>query len=144
MGWWLFLSLPLLWPLHCASADEVTLFSSDGAAVAYVDTDDELIIYLWAGEPVGYLEATGETLHVWGFNGKHLGWFERGAVWDGSGNAACATRDAFGGVTQFEKFKSFKKFKPFKSFQEFAPFKPFLSGRFGQIPCAIHLALGRK
>jgi hypothetical protein len=48
------------------------------------------------------------------------------------------------GVTRFERFKSFKKFKPFKSFQEFAPFKPFLSGRFGQIPCSIHLALGRK
>lgn len=45
-------------------------------AVAYIDADDELTIYLWGGKPVAYLERdTGNEFHVYGFSGKHLGWF---------------------------------------------------------------------
>ena len=30
-------------------ANEISLYNSKGAAVAYIDTEDELNIYLWAG-----------------------------------------------------------------------------------------------
>src|SRR5262249_58627017 len=113
--------------------------------VAYIDTKDELTIYLWDGRPVAYLEGRdGNALHVWGFNGEHLGWFEQGAIWERSGNAACAVREVLPGFAKFEPFKSFKKFKPFKSFQHFAPFKPALTGRFGSVPCVIQLAAGSR
>jgi hypothetical protein len=36
-------------------AAEVSLFDASGKAVAYIDTDDELTIYLWSGKPVAYL-----------------------------------------------------------------------------------------
>ncbi len=64
-----------------ASADEeVTLFNSAGKADAYIAIDDELTIYLWSGKPVAYLENDTEGgYHVYGFNGKHLGWFVKGS-----------------------------------------------------------------
>lgn len=128
-----------------SSAEEISLFASDGSAVAYVDTDDEMTIYLWSGQPVAYLEDRDSgAIHVWGFNGKHLGWFEQGAIWDGSGNAACALKEALPRFSKSEPFKAFKKFKSFKNFKEFAPFKPFFTGRFGSMPCSIHLASGLK
>ncbi len=35
-----------------------------------------LTIYLWGGKPVAYLSAESDDgFHVYGFNGKHLGWF---------------------------------------------------------------------
>jgi hypothetical protein len=122
-----------------AAAEEISLFNAQGVATAYIDTDDDLTIYLWSGKPVAYLD----DAHVYGFNGKHLGWFERGAVWASDGNAACATAAAMTSA-QFEPFKSFKQFKPFKSFKEFSPFKPFFSGRFSQTPCAVLLASGNS
>jgi hypothetical protein len=39
-----------------ALAEEISLFNAQGAASAYIDTDDDLTIYLWSGKPVAYLD----------------------------------------------------------------------------------------
>lgn len=93
--------------LSCsARADDVSLFDSRGLPVAYIDTDDKRTIYLWNGAPVAYLENRNSgAFNVWGFNGKHLGWFEKGAIWDRSGGATCAVREAFPGITSIEANK---------------------------------------
>lgn len=118
---------------------QVTLFNGAGAAVAYVDYEDEATIYSFAGEPLAYLHDD----HVYGFNGKHLGWFEQGVLRDHAGLSAGFVKDKSPVFTQFEPFKGFKQFKPFKGFQEFAPFKPFVSA--AVIPGSLHdwLARGR-
>jgi len=124
--------------------DEITLFSDSGNAVAYIDVNDELTIYLWSGKPVAYLERDSDGgYHVYGFNGKHLGWFEKGVVWDHEGNGSCAVQEVMK-TTQFEPFKAFKQFKPFKSFAQFAPFRPNFSYKFGDMPCKFLLAGGGK
>ncbi len=61
--------LGALLPAEQTQAREITLFDSKGEAIAYIDTSDELTIYLWDGDPVAYLYDD----HVYGFNGKHLG-----------------------------------------------------------------------
>lgn len=116
---------------------QVTLFDSYGAPVAYIDYDDDSTIYSFAGEPFAYLEDD----HVYGFNGKHLGWFERGVLRDHSGASAGFIKEASPVFTQFEPFKGFKQFKPFKGFKEFAPIKPF-DAAFG-IEGALHDWLAR-
>lgn len=133
------------WLTSSVRAEEIGLFSSNGDAVAYIDTEDEATIYMWSGEPVGYVDGIdGDAFNIWGFNGKHLGWFEQGAIWDHKGNAVCATKEALSGVAKIEPFKKFKKFTPFKSFQEFVPLKPIYSGRFGTNPCSLQLMSGAK
>jgi len=57
---------------------EVTLFDKNGIAVAYITTDYNNSIYLWDGSPVAYLY---EGKHVYGINGKHLGWFEEDVLY---------------------------------------------------------------
>jgi len=122
--------------------NEVTLFDGRGKATAYIALDDELTIYLWSGKPVAYLDRDSKGgYHVYGFNGKHLGWFVGDVVWDHEGNASCATKERLQS-TEFEPFKSFKQFKPFKKFKEFAPFKPSFSKSFGDTPCRFLLAEG--
>ncbi|WP_290577350.1 4-fold beta flower protein [Ketobacter sp.] len=125
------------------SDNELSLFDRDGKAAAYVALDDELTIYLWGGEPVAYLDVDNAGgYHVYGFNGKHLGWFVNGVVWAHDGNASCATSSVLR-TTQVESFKAFKQFKPFKSFKEFAPFRPFLTSSFGDTQCMLLLSEGR-
>lgn len=124
--------------------DEVSLFDGAGKATAYIAVDDELTIYLWGGRPVAYLEKDSEGgHHVYGFNGKHLGWFVKGVIWNRDGNASCATKGVLR-TTEFEPFKAFKHFKPFKSFTQFAPFRPALSNSFGDTPCRFLLGEGGK
>lgn len=138
----LLLILLLTCPLLAHAVDEISLFSDSGDAVAYIAMSDELTIYLWSGKPVAYLsEDTSGGYHVYGFNGKHLGWFVGGIVRDRTGDAACALKDVMNS-TNFESFKAFKQFKPFKAFKEFAPFRPHFSNSFGQIPCQFLLASG--
>ena len=48
---------------------ERSLFNSDGKPVAYIDSDDEPTIYLWAGKPVAYLDEEKYihlTVAIWG------------------------------------------------------------------------------
>ena len=126
-----------------ASDEEVTLFNGKGKAAAYIAVDDEMTIYLWGGKPVAYLEPDkrGGGFHIYGFNGKHLGWFVQGVVRDNVGDPACAVKDRMKS-TDFEPFKAFKEFKPFKAFKEFAPIRPTFSKSFGSVTCSLFLAEG--
>ena len=127
-----------------AAGEEVSLFNAKGKAVAYIAVEDGFTIYLWSGKPVAYLERdTRSDFHVYGFNGKHLGWFVQGVIRDHDGDAACAVKERMRS-TEFEPFKSFKEFKPFKAFKEFAPFRPMFSDSFGEVTCALFLAEGQE
>lgn len=140
MPWVLFLML-LLRSIE-AYADEVSLFDSEKNASAYIDIDNGMTIYLWSGKPVAYLHEANSRISVYGFNGKHLGWFESGVIWDSNGNVLCATKIAIGGYTKYEPYKNFKQFRPYKSYKEYPPARPFLSRNFSQTACSIGLALG--
>lgn len=124
--------------------DDVSLFDGAGKASAYIAVKDELTIYLWSGKPVAYLERdSAGGFEVYGFNGKHLGWFVDGVVRDHDGNAACATKDRMRS-TEFEPFKAFRQFKPFKSFKEFAPFRPVFTNTWSATACTFLFAGGEK
>ena len=130
-------------PSVCLS-QEISLFNSDGDAVAYIDTDDEdNTIYLWNGTPVAYLSPESNYYNIYGFNGNHLGWFEDGIVRDDDGDAVGFQKGAVSGVyTNYEPYKSYKKYKPYKSFKSFAPFKPYFSNSFSNESFVLFLKRG--
>jgi len=101
---------------------ETTLFGAQGEPIAYIEDSSDKTIFTFNGEPLAYID---ESNNVYGYNGKHLGWFEDQVMWDHSGNRVGFTKATCPAFTQFEPFKGFKQFKPFKSFKQFAPFKPF-------------------
>src|SRR5947207_2555031 len=94
-----------------AKDDEISLFSGKGKAVAYIAIDDEMTIYFWGGKPVAYLEPDkkGSGFHIYGFNGKHLGWFVQGVIWSHDGDAACAVKERLKS-TEYEPYKSYKEY----------------------------------
>jgi hypothetical protein len=126
------------------SEDEVSLFNGAGKADAYIDVEDELTIYLWSGKPVAYLEKDSDGgYHVYGFNGKHLGWFVKGVLRDHEGNASCAVKEVLKS-TQYEPYKAYKQYKPYKSYTQYAPYRPTFSSSFGDTPCRFLLGEGGK
>lgn len=122
--------------------DEVTLFDSTGKPTAYLA--EELTIYLWSGKPVAYLFNNSGKLHVYGFNGKHLGWLVKGVVFDHDGNAVGALKEAFSTELEYEPYKSYKKYKPYKSYREYAPYLPYLSKSWSDLPLKLFLLQGAE
>ncbi|MDB9822267.1 hypothetical protein OAC89_01025 [Deltaproteobacteria bacterium] len=67
---------------------EKTLYDKNGDAVAYISSDYHETIYLWDGSPVAYLY---EEEHVYGINGRHLGWFIGDILFDNNGKRIAFT-----------------------------------------------------
>jgi len=134
-------SLGMTLILAQTDGDEISLFNSKGKPVAYIA--EELTIYLWSGKPVAYLdEDSSGGFHIYGFNGKHLGWFVKGIIRDHNGDRVGGVKEVFVSRTQFEPFKSFKQFQPFKSFKEFAPFRPFFKNTWSDTSLTLFLLQG--
>lgn len=124
-----------------STSNEITVWDRRSIATAYIATDDENTIYLWTGEPVAYLVDD----HVYGFNGRHLGWFQEGIIWDYEAISVGFTRQAPYVAQTSEPPKAAKQPKPARLPREDAPTQPIktlgvyttlLSGvlRFGLVP----------
>jgi 4-fold beta flower protein len=61
---------------------ETILYNKIGEAVAYIAADYHRTIYLWEGLPVAYLFDEG---HLYGLNGRHLGWFKDEVIYNHDG-----------------------------------------------------------
>ncbi|MBW1666757.1 MAG: hypothetical protein JRJ66_01660 [Deltaproteobacteria bacterium] len=61
---------------------ETILYNKKGEPVAYLTSDFRETIYLWEGVPVGYMH---EGEHVYGINGRHLGWFKDDIFYNNEG-----------------------------------------------------------
>lgn len=119
---------------------EETIYNVQGQPKAYIAYDDESTIYLWGGMPVAYLKKSD----IYGFNGKHLGWYEDGIVRDHAGCIVGFNSKAATVSVAFEPFKAFKAFKPFKAFTQFAPFKPFYDTSRSELELVAFLMQGRN
>lgn len=124
----------------------ITLYDKNKEAIAYIDYEDESVIYMFEGEPVAYIEPKGQ---VYGFNGKLLGWYSDGVLYDKTCHAVGAKHGiARGGintiVTRVESVKGIKQVKPIKSVKEnnFAP--PVLFDSWSETPLTEFLASGKK
>jgi hypothetical protein len=127
-----------------ADDNEITLFDRDGTPVAYIAMDDHMNIYLWKGEPVAYLKKEGRDTHVYRFNGEHLGWFEKGIVWDDEGYAVGFIDGAVTKMTKLEPLKGLRKLTPLKNLEKLSPLKPLFREKFSATPLKLFLSSGSK
>ncbi len=127
-------------------AKEITLFNSDGEAVAYIDdSDSDLPIYMWDGTPVAYLApSNSDYYHVYGFNGLHLGWYERGVVRDNDGYVVGFQQGAMSKSTRYEPYKCYKKSKPYKYSPKYPPSKAYNKSSFSYASLALFLLKGKR
>jgi hypothetical protein len=130
-------------PSNAVIDDELTLFDSSGQPVAYVDMKDEMTIYLWNGYPVAFLVSSNNCFSIYGFNGKHLGWFEKGIIRDHRGMGVGFSKGAVSNIQlKSEPLKKLKKLKSLKSLQQLEPLRPADAAKFSEIPLKIFLGLG--
>jgi hypothetical protein len=127
-----------------AVSEEVSLFDREGVPKAYIAMSKEATIYLWSGEPVAYLDNSGSVLSIYGFNGKHLGWFADGIIRDHEGDAVGFMEGAVRQSTQHEPHKSYKEYSPYRDYKEYAPYYPSEKDEWSRTPLSIFLGFGQK
>ena len=110
-------------------AAEVVLFDSHRRAAAYLDAGDRRTVYLWSGEPVAYLVDDS----IYGFNGKHLGWYTNGMIFDHEGNVVVSPAVAFRKRVEPAPARGLKAQTPSKQQQESKPLQPTLGGAWSDI-----------
>jgi hypothetical protein len=125
-----------------ASDEETSLFDFKGRATAYIAEDKT--IYLWDGKPVAYLDgdAPKDGLDIYGFNGKHLGWFKRGILYDHDGKVVGGIKATFMSLTELEPLKGLKELTPLKNLKELKPLKPLFTKEWAELPLKYFLNQG--
>nr|WP_314071004.1 hypothetical protein [uncultured Campylobacter sp.] len=124
----------------CIYSKEVDFLDSSGEWAVYIDTDRELTIYSWEGDPLAYLD---NNFNIYGFNGKYLGWFEGGIMYNIDGYPFACVKEAYGGLAPLKPLKSLKSLEPLKSLKEMPIYRPYKKRNFGNISAELYLSLGR-
>jgi hypothetical protein len=93
--------------------DDKTLFDKHGNPVAYIADDYNKTVYLWDGSPVAYIY---EGEHVYGINGRHLGWWLDEILYNVDGDRVAFTSGtcpvAIGKESQKSKKQRMEEIRP--------------------------------
>jgi hypothetical protein len=128
--------------LRC-QIDETNLFNADGSPDAYIwFSENPPTIYMWSGKPVAYLVSSVDGgFNVYGFNGKHIGWYVNGVVRSHEGNPVCGVHRVVSSPKP-KPPKSLKQSAPLKSSKELPPARPLFRRQWSSVPCGLFLSQG--
>lgn len=93
---------------------------------------------------MAYLTSANNGFNIYGFNGKHLGWFDEGLIINHDGYVVGFQKGAVNMYTKYEPYKSYKKYKPYKSYKQYAPYKPFTKNQFSSETLSLFLMRGKN
>lgn len=113
---------------------EISLYGTDGKPTMYIADDGETI-YNWDGYAVCYLVDD----QIYGWRGKHLGWFSNGIVYNMDGYRVGYTREASPRILYTEWTKWTKKTTRTKSTRYSARTQPTLKTSESRIDLAEYL-----
>ncbi len=130
--------------LSTLSAQQVSLYDSDGKARAYIDYDEDATIFMWDGTPVAFLEKDGSDNCVFGCNGKFMGWYEDGLVYNEEGYPVGAKEGAVNMWTQREPRKGRQARVPRKPRTPRVPRTPRWNRSWSEIPLISFLYSGKE
>jgi hypothetical protein len=126
-------------------AQQVSLYDSEGEARAYINFDKEATIFMWDGTPVAFIEANNNEICIFGFNGKFLGWFEDGIIYDKNGYAVVGARKgAINMVYKIERIKGVQKIVPIHPITPIAPIQPIWKNYWSNVSLTEFLYFGKK
>lgn len=118
-----------------------TLYDTVGNPIAYLDIKDGNTIYLWNGIPVDYVESDGA---IYGFNGTHIGWYDKGCIRDLNGYIVGFNRQKANVLLKRMPLKSLKQLKPLKSVRQLRRLRAFNRMSKSSMPLSQFLSKGVK
>ena len=97
---------------------ETSIYDVHNSPRIYIAPDHDRTIYTWDGHAVACIADE----NVFGWHGRHLGWFVAGILYDIKGyrigfTSATCQADTFAEPVKFTKFTKFDRFKPKSTFR---------------------------
>lgn len=135
-------AVALLTLLAHVLAEQIPLVDSDGRYIAYVDTLRDDTIYLWSGEPVAYLYASGRDELIYAFSGRHLGWYESGILRDLDGDAVGAREGVLRTQSRIPPIKGIQSLAPLRGVRAIPKLKPLFSNYYSRTSLETFLTAG--
>ena len=126
------------------SAQQTSLYNSQGEAMAYIDYDEDATIFMWNGNPVAFLEKDGNDICVFGFNGSFMGWYEDGIIYDKRGYAVGARKGATNMSLRSERSKSSQRSIPSRPSTPSTPSQPSWKSSWSSSSLSEFLYFGKK
>lgn len=118
---------------YSLSAQETTLFDKNGEATCYVQ-NSTAVLFSFSGNALAFFKLNADnSLSVYNFYGKHIGWYEGGIFRDNEGNTIVFKKGSIIHSTNYEPYKDVKKIIPVKPYAEIPPYKPYYSNTFSNI-----------
>ena len=130
--------------LSVGNAQQVSLYDSDGEAIAYIDFGEDATIFMWDGTPVAFMEKEGSDVCVFGFNGSFMGWFDDGIIYDKKGYAVGAKKGATNMITRIERIKGIQRIIPIRPITPITPVQPIFKSSWSSISLSEFLYFGKK
>lgn len=113
------------------SKSGLEFYDRSGIATAYLI--DETHIYDWNGNPSAYIQDD----RVYRYDGKIIGWYSKGFIFDVHGDAVLFSTGAQGGpskpMRKMKPLKKLRKLRPLKSLRQSAPARPAFSLKWSAI-----------
>ena len=81
---------------------------------------------------------------MFGFNGRHIGWFHQGMFFDQAGWLVAAPARAFVLPVRAAPVRGLKQLKPLKGLKELVPLQPLFRNAWSDLPAYVWLTFGRK
>ena len=120
-------------------ADALSFYDSQGKATAYIAVEDGLAVYMWSGEAVAYLAEDS----FFGVNGKHLGWYQDGAIYDRAGAIVAVPAAALAQTPDPARPRSPRQQLPPAREREARPSKPVFGRSWSKTPAREFFLSGR-
>lgn len=104
-------------------------YDKNGTPTLYYN-ENKNAFFSYNGQPFFYLKRdfSNTDTHVYDFNGKHIGWYDQGKLYNNNGDIFLFTQTA--GVIvilKLEPIKGIEQILPIKPIEELPPIKPFFS-----------------
>ncbi|MFZ4263238.1 4-fold beta flower protein [Sphingobacterium sp. HJSM2_6] len=130
--------------LFICQAQQLSLYNKNGEPTAYIDFDRDGTLFNWNGTPMAFLKTDGEDNQVIGFNGRFLGWYEEGVLYDKQGRVIGQSKEHYFGVTRIEPIKSIQQIIPIKPIVIHIEFKPIFFNIWSSTSLGEFLYFGKK
>lgn len=116
----------------------LTFYGRRGQPIGYMNAGDNHI-FGFNGSALGYVMSTGQ---VYKFDGRFLGWFDQGWLYDEANAPALFSESASGGpirpLRQLRPIRSIRQLKPMKSNRQLPPSRPIKQVRWSALADATY------
>ena len=108
---------------------EITFYNRTGHPQTYLSTENDNSFYTWDGHAVAYLHED----KVYGWRGKHIGWYIDGVIYDLKGYRVGSTREKCS-YSVYSEDSKYSKYSRYSRYSRYSPYsKPSLSSMYASI-----------